>query len=88
MDLSQLKDHNEQFFSKGNKKLFNDRSYRILKGKKSKDYFFIQESAMVFGDCSDLPSYFIVKDIKNKRIGKRISIEYSLKEVHEKMKSL
>ena len=93
MNIAHVKICNKKFFTKRNKDFFNDRSYRILKGKKSKGYFFIQESPMVIGDASGLPSYFIIKSmplVSSLDVGtsKTISIEDSLEAVHKKMKSL
>ena len=89
MKMSTLREHNNLFFAKGTKQFFGARSYRILKGKKSDQFYFIQETTA----WSEKDVFFKIRPILNTKKGKNkiqppIQTLYNLKSVKSFLKNL
>ena len=69
--FKQLKECNKNYFSKANKRFFNDINYKVLQSEKSKTSYLIQHTYKFIGNHSiDFDgikkSFYVVKPITNK----------------------
>ena len=85
MTLAEVKALHPTWFSKGNKRYFNDIGYRVLHGKRTKTPYLVQETygfTDMFGEARK-HSFFQLHEIKDGLVLSARQTDYELKTIDD-----